>query len=116
MAVPPDLRDLDLDAVTLKSYIRKDYEFIVTLTGGFGQWVDSRKKTMTDVSLTECTLTFGFDDPDTELLETLCGAISRILDRWLEASMPLRMVAAPGVRTVSSRMRQCICRYLAPSN
>lgn len=100
MAVSPEQRDLDVDAVTLKSYVRNDHEFIVTVTGGFGAWTDSTAGAQAKVDMTEGTLTFGYYDADASKVDALCDVIERILNRWMVANTPLRMAAAPGTQTV----------------
>lgn len=85
--------DIDVDGITVRSFVRDGGDFIVVAEGGSGWWISGGKVAQVP-TVGEVQLAFGFKmRPGHEgVLDDIAGW----LDRWALAGTPLRLVGARG--------------------
>ncbi len=93
VALPGD-RDLDIDFhdVTVSGVIRLDYEFVITMAGGFGRWADDNGEMVDIDSIDQMDIAFGRSQATDESLRLFHDRLAG----WANDGTQLRFVGAPG--------------------
>lgn len=82
-------RDIELDGVQVRSVIRLDGEFMLTLAGGSGYWIEDGDRIDLAV-VDDVDIRFGISP------EPAAAMFEEILTSWQNAAVPLAFVGAPG--------------------
>jgi hypothetical protein len=90
----PDLC-MDVDGCTLTSVVVMDREVLLTLTGGFGSWKDNDSTTVVDPG-SDDAYRYQYTFSASRWPEDLFQGMLDTLEEWRAASVPLRLLGAPG--------------------
>ena len=101
LAASPKLRDLDIEGLVVKSYVKLDNEFIVILSGGSGEMLNLQTGQRSRIEGSEATLGIefhGFSGPDEA--HAVIGSATQMLQSWQESGASLHLAAAPGLHSI----------------
>lgn len=100
MAVSPDQRDTDVDALLVTSFQRLGSEFMIKLKDGNVKPKGPAAFEMPGAPVNEYTVTVTFSGSDQAVLESNCDIIEEMLSRWHDEAVLLRLAAAPGKMSI----------------
>lgn len=96
----PNERDLDIPTAQLVSVVRRDNDFIVTLAGGHGEWVNTHTGARETIAPPiDITITLAYKNKGRWKPHNV-NAIENLLNHWRDTRTPLQMIAAPGRATI----------------
>lgn len=104
LAQPEERRDLDVPSAVVTGFVRMNREFLISLRGGPGRWVDSQTGKDTRVRSSQLDLTLGVG------LASGRGAadeVADLLSAWQKNGTSVHVAAAPGCDMVVAESDTC---------